>query len=292
MFAYLTPKRQFFALAVFSNLVPTLFAIPSEGIGEDELKVNGIFDSILPITAPRNSFRMILHPHLGDFHRHDSIRLPVGMRYGLTDKWEATAEVETFVSHGFGDLAWGEDFGLSGVRIGTRYRGRFFPNYEWDQVSGFDFSFPAWETPEELTDGLSHFRPFMNFARRLEDRPSTLVFWGVGLDLADDTRFSGVHLKNALDDSANNFTLGGVWEHDRYAVTLECNYATTRMLGDEDRDLLTLKPGVIFKVPRGFSDDSRDDWIIGLGLRLDYGEDGLDVGVSAKLRINLNLKHH
>lgn len=255
---------------------------------DDNLNIRGVFDSALPNTLRKYSFKVSLHPHFGDFHRHDSFRIPLDLRYGLTSRLELTLGAESFVDHGFGEKSWGEDYGYSGWHFGAKYHGRFLQDSKWDQIVGFDYATPAGDVPAELTDGLEHFRPFMNFAKQIPGAGSSRIFWGLGLDLVSDSGFAGSEDKNRLMDHSQSFTIGRVWEREKFNFTLESSVATTRLLGRNDRDLITLKPGIIWKVPRRYTFNSRDNWLLGLGIRAEHGHDGFDVGVSVKLKVNLD----
>ncbi len=262
-------------------------AEPSEG-SDDNLNIRGVFDSTLPNTLSKYSFKVSLHPHFGDFQRHDSFRIPLDIRYGLTSRLELSLGAESFVDHGFGDKNWADDYGYSGWHFGAKYHGRFFRDSKWDQIVGFDFSTPAGTVPMDLTDGLEHFRPFMNFARPIEGERGSRVFWGLGLDLVRDSGFAGTERENDLADDSQSFTIGRVWEREQFNFTLETSVATTRLLGSNDRDLVTVKPAIIWKVPKRYTFNSKDNWLLGLGLRTEHGHDGFDVSVSVKLKVNLD----
>jgi len=68
---------------------------------DDDLRIRGIFETALPRTEKKNSLRLIIHPHLGDFTERDHLRTALGVRYGLTENWEATAETDAYFTHGF-----------------------------------------------------------------------------------------------------------------------------------------------------------------------------------------------
>lgn len=257
---------------------------------DDDLQVRGIFESNLPKSERKHSVKAILHPHFGDLHRHDHLRIPVGMRYGLTDSWELSAEVESYIPHGFGEVSTNSKSGISGYSFGTKYHGNLFPDSDWNQVFGFSYFTPASEAPSDITDGLQHFRPYVNFARDSNDFSRSTVFWGFGLDLVRDTDCEGTFLKNAIGDDANTFTFGKVWEREQLSYTLETTYATSRLLGQNDRDLFTIRPGIIWKVPRAYTFNSRGNWALGAAVKVDYGYEGFDYGISLKLRMNLRFK--
>ncbi len=259
----------------------------SEG-SDDNLNIRGVFDSALPNTLSKYSFKVSLHPHFGDFQRHDSFRIPLDFRYGMTSRLELSLGAESFVDHGFGNKGWGDDYGYSGWHFGAKYHGRFIRDSKWDQIVGFDYSTPAGKVPVDLTDGLEHFRPFMNFARPIEGEAGSRIFWGLGLDLVKDSGFAGTEGENDLMDDSQSFVIGRVWEREQFNFTLETSVATTRLLGSNERDLVTVKPAIIWKVPTRYTFNSKDNWLLGFGVRTEHGHDGFDVSVSVKLKVNLD----
>jgi len=257
---------------------------------DDDLRVRGVFDSNLPNTERKYSLKFVLNPHFGDFHRYNHLRIPMGLRYGMSERWEVQAEVESYIPHGLGNGAEGSETGILGYRFSSKFHEDLFPNYDWDQVVGFDFSSPLAQAPVEITDGLTHFRPYLNFARYSERNPRRRFFWGVGLDIANESKFDGRLRKNAIGESANTFRWGSVWEGDEFTYTFEVVYATSRFLGELDRDRLVVRPGIIWRVPRSHTFNSRGNWILGGALKSSYGRNGFDLGVSLKIKINLDFK--
>lgn len=255
---------------------------------DDDLKVRGVFESNLPNTEKKHALKMSLHPHFGDLHRHNHLRVPVGFRYGMSENWELGAEVETYLDHGLGDGA-GES-GVSGYAFSSKYHSNFFPNSRWEEVIGFDFFHPASTPPVDLTDGLVHFRPYYNFARNVSYDSGSRIFWGVGLDLVSDSGVVGRLKDNAIGDNANVFTAGRIWEGERLTYTFESTYATSRLIGSNRRDLVILRPGIIWRVPSRYTFNSNGDWMLGVGLKLSNGSDGVDYGVSLKVKIDLDMK--
>ena len=262
----------------------------SEAKSDENLRIRGIFESILPNTDEEHTLTATLNPHFGDLHRYSYLRVPLGFRYSLSERWELSAEGEGFFSHGLKNSGFGNEAGFSGARVTAKYASNLFPNPDAKEAIGFDYVRPVGNPPDEITDGLEHFRPYINFASRLKDHPNVRFFWGVGLDLVSRTSIRGVLPENALGENANQFRLGGVWESDRLSYTFETTFATTRLLGDKNRDLITVRPGIIWKVPRKYTFDSKGNWILGFAVRSAYGRDGLDMGVALKIKINLEFK--
>ena len=257
---------------------------------DDDLRIRGIFNSSLPGTEQKHGLRLLFHPHLGDLSRRDFLRIPLGLRYGLTQNWEVTGEAETYISHGLGDVPLGEKFGFSQVHLGTKYHigGRLFDG--WDVAVGADFTSPVGSPPREITDGLEHVAPFFTAARRWRDSPDIRVFWGMGADLVDRSSIPGKLSKNQLGDDSISLTGGTVWRRGPLNYTLEATYATTRSFGGHPEDVFTLRPAVLWEVPVGYTARFGGRWVVGLGLRATNGPDGTDFGASGKVRVNFDFK--
>ncbi len=257
---------------------------------DDDLRIRGVFESILPNTEGKHSFTLTLNPHFGDLHRYSYLRTPLGLRYGLSERLELTSEGEGFFSHGLKNSGFASEAGFSSARVGAKYASNLFPNPDSSEAIGFDYVRPVGNPPDEITDGLEHFRSYINFASSFKNHPEFRFFWGVGLDLVSRISIQGILPENALGDNANQFRLGGVWERDRLSYTFETTFATTRLLGNEERDLITVRPGIIWEVPRKYTFDSRGNWLLGFAVRAAYGLDGLDLGLALKIKINLDFK--
>lgn len=263
----------------------------SPGLTDDQLRLRGIFNTSLPTTERKHSLRFIFHPHFGDFTEKDHVRIPLGFRYGITEKWEATAEVEGYVSHGFGDVPAFEEFGFSNIHLGTKYRLGQLRWGGWDTAVGFDYLQPVGHPPSDVTDGLTHMVPFVSFSRRLEADPRWRVFWGFGADLINKTDVVGELEKNQIGDDSVNVSAGVVWDRNRWHYTLEGQIATSRGIGaPEDSTVFTLRPGVVWDVPDKYTHWIGGNWVLGLALRATDGPDGLDFGAGMKIRVDFDFK--
>jgi hypothetical protein len=290
-------SRAFLAAGLLMITVPNLAAqetVPTTAAyGDDELRIREIFSSHLPGTMKKNSLRLSVHPHLGDFDNRDYLRVSTGLRYGLTRRWEIGAGTDAYFSHGLGDLKCFDRYGLANLLFGTKVNlGRsLLPT--WESAAGMDFATPVDHPPTELTDGLRHFSPYLSFSRRLQSKPHIRLFWSVGSDLVRHSSILGEHQRNQFDSNSVSATLGTVWDRRRLHYTFEASVATTRVLGRNNKDSLSLRPGVLWEIPthRGAgAQRKRSNWIIGAGLKTIVGPDGTNFGASAKLRVNLDLK--
>jgi hypothetical protein len=201
-----------------------------------------------------------------------------------------SAGADFYFSHGAGDVDLFHDNGISRVFFGAKFNtGRRLLN-DWHSSIGFDASIPVRNPPQNLTDGMKHFMPYVTFSRRLTSRPNIRVFWGAGLDLVEPTSFPGVLGTNQLDDDSTSITAGFVIDRGMWHYTFETRYATTRIIGETKDDLLELRPGIIWEVPKLRDRTRRSGWLIGIGGRITIGRDGTSVAASGKLRYNLDLK--
>lgn len=260
------------------------------GITDDELRIKGVFDSALPRTEKKNNLRFIVHPHFGDFHRRDYLRMPLGLRYGLTKNWEITGEVESYFSHGFGSKGWFDEAGFSNVHFGTKYNLGQKLWDGWDTAVGVDYMRPIGSPPPDVNDGLTHFSYFTTFSHDIESHPGLRFFWSVGADNVGTTGRPVYLQKNDLGDDSVAVSTGVVWDRGKFTYTFETSYATTRLTGDRKADLITVRPGIVWKVPKKFTFNSKGQWLLGVAFRFNHGEDGFDYGIGGKLRVSFDFK--
>jgi hypothetical protein len=254
-------------------------------------RMPGVFDTELPQTGWSHRLRFILRPHFGDLLRHDHLRVPLGLRYGVSENLEASAEVETFLSHGLGSGSFGSRVGLSAVRLGAKER---LPRFEilgdTAGVVGISFLTPFGSPPEELTDGRRHVSPYLTFSRAVPGFPRLSGFTSFGADLSSATRFIGVRRKNAFLDDSLSLTTGAVWRGERIVGTLELGYATSAFGAAENRQVFSVRPGVSWRVPNSRWLHPDGKWIVGVGTRVGFGPDGTDVGFGVKFRREFDLR--
>lgn len=257
---------------------------------DDDLRIRGVFNSVLPKTEKKHALRLIVHPHLGDLTKRDHLRTALGFRYGITSRWEASAEVDGYFTHGLKRGGFFEESGFSTLRLGTKYLVGDPFGVNWDTSVGLDWQRPMGAPPIDVTDGLRHLMPFITSAHALADHPGWRVFAGFGWDDVTQTTTRGALEQNELGDDSINFTGGVLWERGPLTYALEATFATTRFTAAVNRDVYALRPGIVWVLPAKYTFGSRGRWLLGTGLRLTHGPDGNDIGVNAKLRVNFDFK--
>jgi hypothetical protein len=257
---------------------------------DDDLRIQGVFNSVLPRTEKKNSLRLIVHPHLGDLTKRDHIRTALGFRYGLTTNWEVSSEADSYFTHGLKHGGFFEDSGFSTLHLGTKYRFGDPLKIGWDTSMGVEWSRPIGSPPLDVTDGMRHLAPFVTMSHQMETHPGWRVFGGFGWDDVTQTTTRGALDKNELGDDSINVSGGTLYERGVMTYAVELTYATTRFTSDVNRDVYAIRPSVIWVLPKKYTFGARGKWLLGLGLRLSRGPDGNDIGVNAKLRVNFDFK--
>ncbi|HEY0968040.1 MAG TPA: hypothetical protein VGD88_11675 [Opitutaceae bacterium] len=280
----------FSVLALASFTLGAAEPAPKESGSDDRFNIRGIFESLLPNTEDKYTLRVTLRPHVGDLVRKDALRLPIGFRYGLSDRLEGRIEFESYFAHGLGDVAFGKQIGFSEIRLATKYHLRSFPVLGWDTAVGFEYLRPVSHPPRELTDGYEHYIPYVTFAHQLESLPAMRVFWGLSSDIVSSTSIEPIRGWNDLGADNQKITGGFLWDRGRMAYTFEAAYATTRFNDAEDRDLITLRPGIIWQIPRKYTFEVGGQWQVGLGLRTVFGPDENDIGAQARVKVDFDFK--
>lgn len=269
-------------------------AVPAEEPAratDDDLRIRGIFESALPGTERKSSLRLIVHPHLGDFRERDYLRTALGFRYGLTAHWETTAETDWYFSHGVKNVSLFREYGFASLHLGTKYRlGRLWGS-GWECSVGTDFVRPVGTPPPSVTDGLQHLAPYATFSRQLVRWPDWRAFWGLGHDFVQSTAIVGQRRRNQLTDDAASVSGGLLWQRGTVTCTLESSYASMHRTRDGTRDIITVRPGLVWALPPKYTFGStKGKWLLGFALRLSRGVDGDEVGASVKLRANFDFK--
>ncbi|MBL9214276.1 MAG: hypothetical protein JNG83_02250 [Opitutaceae bacterium] len=279
-----------FRLALLAGLLATRLRAGDTTASDDDLRIRGVFDSALPGTERKHALKLIVHPHLGDLTESDFLRTALGLRYGLTQRWEATGEVETYFAHGLKQKRFFDEAGLAGWHLGTKYRLGDPLRLGVETSVGVDWLQPTGTPPVEVTDGLRHVTPFVAFSRQLERHPAWRVFVGASYDDVAATDVAGRLTKNELGGDAVSLSGGFLYERGPLTYTLEASYATMHPTDDVGREVFTLRPGIIWVVPAKYTFGSEGKWLVGFGLRAAHGPDGYDFGANAKLRVNFDFK--
>lgn len=258
--------------------------------GDDELLIPEIFQSHLPKTLEKYAVRLAVNPHIGDVERKNHLRLSTSLRYGLTENWEINAASDLYFSHGYGEIRAFENYGAANLRVGSKINLGEPLFAGWKIGAGFDYLFPTGRPPAELTDGLRHFMPYVTFSHRLESYPRIRIFGGIRMDKITRTDIPGEFGKNAFRESSAGITGGWVIDHKNWHYTMEVSYDTTRWMGNSSVDVYTIRPGVLWEIPKRNNREVKSNWVIGLAVKSTFGPGGTSLGASFRLRYSRDLK--
>lgn len=258
--------------------------------GDDELLLDQIFQSHLPTTLAAYSLRLSVHPHLGDWDNKDYMRMTTSLRYGLTKNCEISLSSHLYFSHGHGDIPSFDEYGAANLEPGIKFNLGQPVFADWDTAIGGEYEFPIDHPVPQLTDGLRHFRPFVTFSHRLDAHPDRRIFVGFRVNDVTNTSLPGTFGKNAFRQSSMGITGGWVIDHDNLHYTFEASYDTTRLISGAEEDVYSIRPGVIWEIPRLRHRQVISNWMIGVALSDTYGPGGNSVGASVRLRYTSDLK--
>ena len=264
-------------------------------LGDDELVIDEVFQSHLPTTLKKYSFRLSVHPHLGDLQHKDYLRMSTSIRYGLTDHCELSADSDLYFSHGLRNIRAFDRYGAANLDLGIKLNLGQFLFSGWDTAAGADYEFPLGRPPAALTDGLRHLRSYATFSHRLAAHPLVRVFVGFRLDDITKTSLRGEFGKNAFHVSSAGITGGWVVDRGNLHYTFEASYDSTRLISSTKEDIYTIRPGVIWEIPTRRDPQVISHWMVGVALNDTYGPGGNSLGASFKLRYSRDLKdrrHH
>lgn len=180
---------------------------------------------------------------------HETWNVPVSMEYGLTDKWQAEAEWNSYiwrnshghtVAHGIGDLELGTQYSFMNVG------GSLF------HISPlFQVELPLGDVNTDLSEGFVEYEPSVVFARDFPQLHQTQLFTQVGVSFVQ--RVKRPADADDAEPPANEFNLGAgfftLWPFG--ATTFEFNWNDNKWNHHGEENQLYVTPGVLWRVTPG-----------------------------------------
>lgn len=281
----LLPVLTLFVLPCLSRADDTAPTPPSR---DTEIrKIEGIFASDLPNTERKGSVRLILHPHFGDLSNRDYIRLLTGVRWGVNDHTELSTAFESYLDHGLKKTSEGN--GIGDVRFGGKYsfRDKLIPGYETS--AGLNLFFPVGHPPVGMTNGHDRYSPYFVIGKKISRHPGLTLFLNTGVNFLQNTSIPGSFERNTPHSSSFSLTPGLVYDHGCYHYTLEVAYETTSLIGQDNKQFFTLRPGFAWDLPPALKFHSKGRVTVGVGLHITTGPDGVSTGGGGKLRAEFGI---
>ncbi len=248
-------------------------------------RVGGLFDVDLPRFDPPGTFRLQFNPRVSDLVRRSYLRVPTGVRWTVNDRVELHAEAEAFATHGLDDDT-SAGYGIGELRFGARRLIEHWPRPDFASSVGVNVELPVGDPPRDLTDGRNHIGPYLVTEHRLARHPKWTVFGGVSADLVSASSVPLNLGRNATKDDSIALNAGATYDLGQVKWTLQTTYATTAIAGI-DEHFLTVRPSVLWWVPRRYTLNSDTQWIVGIGLRAAWGPDGREFSTGSRVRAEL-----
>jgi len=282
------PRRSFRGIArLIASLALASLASAASTVEEKEnpgefSRVRGLFDVDLPSTVAKRQPKVLFHPHFGDLLRRDYLRVPIGLRLGLTESTEISPELESYFTHGLGQRSAG--YGLDQIRFGLKHQLARPEGAPIATSLGFNASCPVGHPPLLLTDGFAHFSPYTTWSRPWPNQPQLTTFLSVGADWLRATTVRGTFSRNQPHSASLGGSSGFFFDRGIFKYTLVASYWTTALIGSGARSFTSVAPSILWQLPPALKFHAKGKWLLGLGLRSNFGPDGTVFGVSVKLR--------
>jgi hypothetical protein len=154
---------------------------------EDLLKMSEFIDTTIPGTLMKYKLVFSLSPRFADARKGEFIRLPVELRYGLSNRWEIDGGLTPYCPNPINsgkEHRWGTGEGKLGVRYDWGHWGTLFEHV----TIGIEGRIPLGTPPIDLIDYYTHVIPFINTSRPLPWKYTTL-YTNLGYDRSLNTPF-------------------------------------------------------------------------------------------------------
>jgi hypothetical protein len=251
-------------------------------------RIPGLFEIDLPKTELPGNIRFIFQPSFRDLISKDYLRIPLEFRWGVNDHFELNSDIETYSDHGLhGGQSRG--YGFSTLHFGAKYAWLEWLKPTWATSVGFNSSIPVSRPPLELTDGHNHFTPYIVFGRQLGWMPGLSGFIHASADFVSTSSTPGNFGRNQPHSHSLTLTPGLLYDRKAWHYTLEVDGTTTRVIGKGDHDFLTIRPGVIWDLPRQLTFNARGRWLVGFNVTAVFGPDGNTISTGSRFRGEVNL---
>jgi hypothetical protein len=275
------------ANAMAQESAPAPVPAPTNGDQRSFSRFSGLFEIDLPKTERRGNIRFIYQPHFRDFIDKSYVRVPLEFRWGVNDHFELNSDIETYLTHGLRKENVG--YGLSSLHFGAKYAWHIWLKPTWDTSVGINSRIPVSRPPIELTDGHTHFTPYIVFGRKVDGVKGLSGFVNTSVDFVAKSSTPGNFGQNEPHSDSLTVTPGLLYTRKAWHYTLEVDCTTTRLIGAGDHDFLTIRPGVIWDLPKSLVFHARGRWLAGFNVTAVFGPDGNTISTGGRFRGEVNL---
>jgi hypothetical protein len=250
-------------------------------------RIRDLFEIDLPMTERTGEVRFSFQPHFRDLINKSYLRTPLEFRWGVNDHFELNSYIDTFFTHGLRDDD--EGYGINALHFGAKYAWLEWLKPAWDASIGINTSIPVSRPPPDLTDGHNHFTPYIVFARKLDTVPGLSEILNVSVDLISTSPTPGNFGRNEPHSHSFSLTPGLLYDRGPWHYTLEVDGTTTRFIGCGSHEFLTIRPGIVWDLPKALTFHARGRWLAGFNLTFVFGPDGNTISTGGRFRGEVNL---
>lgn len=229
-------------------------------------EIEGLLENDLPPTEPKGSLSIEVEPSFQDALEEDFVRVPVRLRYGFTDNFEAFIGASAFFANPSGDA---EGNSISAILFGAKYRWHdsLNPFDTIDVATGVDVSISVRDEPAQVADGLHRIEPFIVFSRPSDLIPNLTYFLNLGFDIAIDGGISGVAEFGENSETSAVLSPGAYYNWGRFVFAVRFDYENDTWAGGETETLF-IEPGFRYAIPTKVTSWLiPGEWIAGASIR-------------------------
>ena len=127
------------------------------------------------------------------------------------------------------------------------------------------------------------------FGRKLGWMPGLSGFLHASVDFIAKSSTPGNFGRNEPHSNSLTLTPGLLYDRKAWHYTLEVDGTTTSVIGKGDHDFLTIRPGVIWDLPKQLVFNARGRWLAGFNVTAVFGPDGNTFSTGGRFRGEVNL---
>jgi hypothetical protein len=214
---------------------------------EQVLRMTEFFDTMLPGTIGRHNLTLHLTPKFGDFRHREYFRLPLEVRYGVSERLDLSGGITPFGANPFNS---GQDhrWGPGEAKIGLRYDlGAWLKFFDATTV-GFETRAPIGKPPAPLNDHYTHVKPFVSAAHTLRAWPDTTFYANFSYDRSVDLTHRGPPPPDVVRRNTLEIVPGLLFKPGQFGAFTEYRYR--HLYEDHDRyPAHEARVGAIWDVP-------------------------------------------
>lgn len=257
----------------------------TDRVREQVLRMTEFFDTTLPGVLGEHNMTLHVTPKFSDMRDNEFVRLPLEVRYGLSEKWELLGGIVPFAPNPINpgrDHRWGPGEAKLGARYDLDGLFKFFD----DTTVGLETRVPIGKPPVELNDHYTHVKPFVSVARRLRIWPDTTLYGNVSYDRSVDLTDRGPPPPGVIRRNIIEVAPGLLFKPSELGYFSEYRWRHITEPG-EWHLAHEIHFGAIWDVPLARTERWRlpGKWQLELGYKIDF-EEGRDTNHGIAARVN------